>query len=247
MTNAIGDYFANLIGMSLVMTPYSGDDWVERWTIFYWAWGLSWAPFVGTFIARISRGRTIREFVLGVIGMPVLLSALWFATFGGSAMYFEIFKGAGIANAVEAEISSGLFAMLEALPAADILSYLMLALIILFVITSANSATFVLGMFTAKGVLVPKRWLRLTFGIIQVLVAGVLLMSGGLSALQTVSIVAAFPFMILMVFMASALLKSLRDEQRQTELHEALMRERLQRLIDQHDLPGLDDQQEKPK
>lgn len=247
MTNAIGDYFANLIGMSLVMTPYSGDDWVERWTIFYWAWGLSWAPFVGTFIARISRGRTIREFVLGVIGMPVLLSALWFATFGGSAMYFEIFKGAGIADAVEAEISSGLYAMLEALPAADILSYLMLALIILFVITSANSATFVLGMFTAKGVLVPKRWLRLTFGIIQVLVAGVLLMSGGLSALQTVSIVAAFPFMILMVFMASALLKSLRDEQRQSELHEALMRERLQRLIDQHDLPGLDDQQEKPK
>ena len=240
MTNAIGDYFANLIGMSLVMTPYTGDDWVERWTIFYWAWGLSWAPFVGTFIARISRGRTIREFVMGVIGMPVLLSALWFATFGGSAMYFEIFKGANIAEAVEKEISAGLFAMLEILPAAEILSYLMLALIILFVITSANSATFVLGMFTGKGVLVPRRWLRLTFGIIQVLVAGVLLMSGGLSALQTISIVAAFPFMILMVFMASALLKSLRDEQRQIELHDAVMRERLQRLIEQHDLPGFD-------
>ncbi len=240
MTNAIGDYFSNLIGMSLVMTPYSGEDWVERWTIFYWAWGLSWAPFVGTFIARISRGRTIREFILGVIGMPVLLSALWFATFGGSAMYFEIFQNAGIAKTVSQEMSAGLFALLDLLPGADILGVLMLALIILFVVTSANSATFVLGMFSGKGALVPKRWLRFTFGIVQLLVAGVLLMSGGLSSLQTISIVAAFPFMILMVFMANALLKSLKDEQRQIELHEALMRERLQRIIDEHDKADTD-------
>lgn len=238
MTNAIGDYFGNLMGMSLVMTPYTDENWVERWTIFYWAWGLSWAPFVGSFIARISRGRTIREFVLGVIGMPVLLSALWFATFGGSALYFEIFEDAGLAKAVEQEISAGLFNMLELLPGAEVLTIAMLVLIILFVITSANSATFVLGMFSGKGTLVPKRWLRLTFGLIQILVAGVLLLSGGLSALQTVSIVAAFPFMILMVFMARSLLKSLRDEQRQKELHEALMRERLERLIEQH---GLDE------
>ena len=87
MTNAIGEYFSNMIGMSLVMTPYTGEDWVERWTIFYWAWGLSWAPFVGSFIARISRGRTIREFIIGVIGMPVLLSMVWFATFGGSPVF----------------------------------------------------------------------------------------------------------------------------------------------------------------
>ena len=235
MTNAIGDYFDNLIGMSLVMTPYTGEDWVERWTIFYWAWGLSWAPFVGSFIARISRGRTIREFVLGVIGMPVLLSALWFSTFGGSALYFELFEGAGLAQVVSGEMSAGLFAMLEWLPGAEVLSLLMLALIVLFVITSANSATFVLGMFTGKGVLVPKRWLRLTWGVAQVLVAGVLLMSGGLSALQTFSIIAAFPFMILMVFMAGSLLKSLRNERRQIELHEALMKERLQRLLDEHE------------
>ncbi|MGM0595112.1 MAG: BCCT family transporter [Pseudomonadota bacterium] len=235
MTNAIGDYFNNVIGMSLVMTPYTGDEWVERWTIFYWAWGLSWAPFVGSFIARISRGRTIREFVLGVIGMPVLLSAFWFATFGGSALYFELFEGAGLGAVVADEMSAGLFAMIDLLPAAGVVSVLMLVLIILFVITSANSATFVLGMFTAKGVLVPQRWLRLTWGVTQVLVAGVLLLSGGLEALQTISIVAAFPFMVLMVFMAGALLKSLRMEQRQVELHEALMRERLQRLLEEHE------------
>lgn len=235
MTNALGDYFGNMVGMSLVMTPYTGDDWVERWTIFYWAWGLSWAPFVGSFIARISRGRTIREFVVGVIGMPVLLSVLWFSTFGGSALYFEMYEGAALGEAVTREMSSALFATLAYLPGTTIVSALMLVLITLFVITSANSATFVLGMFTSKGVLTPKRWSRLTWGVVQVLVAGVLLLSGGLEALQTISILAAFPFMILMVFMAIALLKSLRNEQRQLELHEAMTHERLLRLLEAND------------
>ena len=238
MTNAIGDYFGNVIGMSLVMTPYTGEDWVERWTIFYWAWGLSWAPFVGSFIARISRGRTIREFVLGVIGMPVLLSVVWFSAFGGSALYFELFESAGIAAAVDEEISSGLFLMLQSLPWAQVLGVLVLILIVLFVITSANSATFVLGMFTGKGVLTPRPWLRLSWGVAQVLVAAVLLMSGGLAALQTMSIVAAFPFMVLMIFMAASLLKSLRNEQRQTELHQALLQERMQRMLEAHEAAG---------
>ncbi len=233
MTNAIGDYFANLIGMSLAMTPYTEEDWVERWTLFYWAWGLSWAPFVGAFIARISRGRTIREFVLGVIGMPVLLSTVWFATFGGSALFMELFGGIPIADAVQQELSSGLFLALDSLPGAALVAPLTLVLIVLFVVTSANSATFVLGMFTSRGVLNPTRLTRLTWGIIQVLVAAVLLLSGGLAALQTISIVAAFPFMVLMIFMAGALLRSLRNEQRQIELHEALLRERLQRLVEQ--------------
>lgn len=238
MTNAIGDYFNNLFGMSLLMSPYTGEDWVQRWTIFYWAWGLSWAPFVGSFIARISRGRTIREFLLGVIGVPVLLSALWFATFGGSALYFEMFADAGLAERVRVEVSAGLFALLELLPAHDISSILILILIALFVITSANSATFVLGMFTAKGVLVPSRPLRLVWGVIQASVAGVLLLTGGLDGLQTISIVAAFPFMVLMVFMAASLLKSLRDELRQTELHEAMIRERVLRMLEEHEAPS---------
>ena len=243
MTNAIGDYFSNVIGMSLVMTPYTGEDWVERWTIFYWAWGLSWAPFVGSFIARISRGRTIREFVLGVIGMPVLLSAFWFSTFGGSALYFELFEGAELGKMVSNEISSGLFGMLNYLPGVEYTSKLMLLLIILFVITSANSATFVLGMFTAKGVLQPRRWIRFSWGLAQILVAAVLLIGGGLASLQTISILVAFPFMILMVFMASALLRSLRDEQRQIELHQAMTNERLQRMLEEYELHVLRDEQ----
>lgn len=238
MTNAIGEYFSNVIGMSLVMQPYTGGDWVERWTIFYWAWGLAWAPFVGAFIARISRGRTIREFVLGVIGVPVVLSTLWLATFGGSALYFEMFQGAGIGDAVTEEISSALFITLAQFPAAEILSGLMVALVVLFVITSANSATFVLGMFTSKGVLEPSRIIRIVWGALQVIVAGVLLVSGGLAALQTLSILAAFPFMILMIFMAGALLSSLRDERRQWELHEAMLRAHLERMIEAQTPPA---------
>jgi len=234
LTNAVGEYFGNVIGMSLVMTPYTGEDWVERWTIFYWAWGISWAPFVGSFIARISRGRTVREFVLGVIGVPVVLSALWFATFGGSALYYELFRNAGISDAVIAEISSALFATLAQLPGAGVLGALMAVLVILFVITSANSATFVLGMFTSGGALEPKRWIRITWGTVPVLVAGVLLLSGGLDALRTVSILAAFPFIVLMVFMAGALLRSLRDERRQWELRDALLHAELESLLEVH-------------
>lgn len=235
MTSAVGAYFNNMFGMSFLMSPYTGEDWVERWTIFYWAWGLSWAPFVGSFIARISRGRTIREFLLGVIGTPVLLSALWFSTFGGSALFFEMFEDANLSLRVSEEVSAGLFALLALLPAYEYTSVLMLVLIVLFVVTSANSATFVLGMFTANGVLVPGRLLRLTWGVVQVGVAAVLLLTGGLAALQTISIVAAFPFMVLMVFMAASLLKSLRDEVRQTELHQAMIQERVMRMLDEHE------------
>lgn len=234
-TTAIGDYFSNVIGMSLVMAPYTGDDWVERWTIFYWAWGLSWAPFVGSFIARISRGRTVREFVFGVVGVPVVLSMLWFATLGGSALYFELFGAASLGEAVQSEISSALFRVLELLPFADVLAGATLILIVLFVITSANSAAFVLGMFTSHGRLDPGRPTRFTWGVTTALATAVLLASGGLEALQTISVIAALPFMVLMIFMAGSLLHALRNEQRQKELHEALLREQVRRLIEEHD------------
>ncbi|MFW6093243.1 MAG: BCCT family transporter [Pseudomonadota bacterium] len=231
-TNAIGGYADHVVGMSLVMTPYTNEDWVERWTIFYWAWGISWAPFVGSFIARISRGRTVREFVLGVIGVPVVLSILWFATFGGTALYFELFEAAGISDAVVVDIASALFVTLEQLPFAQVLGLLMVTLVVLFVITSANSATFVLGMFVSGGALEPARWIRFVWGIVPVAVCSVLLLSGGLDALRTVSILAAFPFIVLMMFMAAALLRSLRAERRQQELHEAILWAELERLLE---------------
>jgi glycine betaine transporter len=231
MTQTLGEYLGSFLQMSLLTTPYSGEHWVEQWTIFYWAWGLSWAPFVGSFIARISRGRTIREFVLGVMIIPVLLSMLWFATFGGSALHFELFDQAGIADAVAKQMPSGLYALLDQLPGSEILSILAIVLICMFVITSADSATFVLGMFTSKGVLNPTRFVRVLWGSLQLLLVAVLLLSGGLDGLRTVSIIAAFPFMILMVLIAVSLYRDLSREFDQRDEKARLLNKRLENLL----------------
>ena len=231
LTQTAGEYLGNIIEMSLVTTPYSHEHWVEQWTMFYWAWGLSWAPFVGSFIARISRGRTIREFVMGVMFVPVALSMLWFSTFGGSAIYFELFEGAGIADAVALEVPAGLYALLDQLPWGGIAAALAVALVSMFVITSADSATFVLGMFTSKGVLTPTRFVRILWGTLQLLMASVLLLTGGLVGLQTVSIIAAFPFMLLMVLMAVSLHKDLAAELKRGEEKEQLIRTRIEQWL----------------
>lgn len=231
LTQTAGEYLDNIIGMSLITTPYSHAHWVEQWTMFYWAWGLSWAPFVGSFIARISRGRTIREFVVGVMFVPVGLSMLWFSTFGGSAIYFELFQGAGIADAVAQEVPAGLYAMLDQLPLGGIAAALAVALVCMFVVTSADSATFVLGMFTSKGVLTPTRFVRILWGSLQLLMASVLLLTGGLVGLQTVSIIAAFPFMLLMVLMAFSLHKDLSAEMWRREEKDKLLRSRVEQWL----------------
>jgi len=231
LTQTIGEYLGNIVEMSLVTTPYSSEHWVQQWTIFYWAWGLSWAPFVGSFIARISRGRTIREFTLGVMIVPVALSMLWFATFGGAAIHFELFGEGGIADAVAREAPAGLYVLLDQLPWGHVAIGVAIALACLFVITSADAATFVLGMFTSKGVLNPTRFVRILWGSLQLLMAGVLLLSGGLYALQTLSIIAAFPFMLLMVLMAFSLQKDLQLEVRRQDEKQRLLNERLENLL----------------
>lgn len=231
LTQTAGEYLGNIIEMSLVTTPYSSEHWVQQWTMFYWAWGLSWAPFVGSFIARISRGRTIREFVLGVMLVPVGLSMLWFSTFGGSAIHFELFENVGIADAVAREVPAGLYVLLDQLPGGTIAAIAAIALVSMFVITSANSATFVLGMFTSKGVLNPTRFVRILWGALQLLMAAVLLLSGGLVGLRTISIIAAFPFMLLMILMAVSLHRDLALEARMRDEKERVLRTRIERLL----------------
>lgn len=231
LTQTIGEYLGNIVQMSLVTTPYSSEHWVQQWTIFYWAWGLSWAPFVGSFIARISRGRTIREFVLGVMVVPVLLSMLWFSTFGGSAIYFELFEHAGIAAAVAQEVPAGLYVMLDQLPGGYYAAIAAVLLVSMFVVTSADAATFVLGMFTSKGVLNPTRFVRILWGVLQLLMAAVLLLSGGLLGLRTVSIVTAFPFMLLMVLMAYSLYRDLVLESLRLAEKDKLLHERIELLL----------------
>jgi glycine betaine transporter len=199
--------------------------------MFYWAWGLSWAPFVGSFIARISRGRTIREFVLGVMIVPVVLSMLWFSAFGGAAIRFEIFENAGIADAVAAEVPAGLYVLLDQLPASEVLSVASIVLVGMFLVTSADSATFVLGMFTSKGVLNPTRAVRVLWGALQMVLVVVLLLAGGLESLRTVSIIAAFPFMLLMILLAVSLYSDLSKEIATRDEKAQVLEGRIERLL----------------
>ncbi|HJL14790.1 MAG TPA: BCCT family transporter, partial [Sandaracinaceae bacterium LLY-WYZ-13_1] len=231
LTQTIGEYLGNIVEMSLITTPYTEQRWVEQWTMFYWAWGLSWAPFVGSFIARISRGRTIREFVFGVMILPVVLSMLWFATFGGSAVHHELFEDVPIANAVAEEAPSGLYLLLDQLPGGAVAAVVAIVLVAMFLITSADSATFVLGMFTSKGVLNPTRFVRILWGVLQLTMAGVLLLSGGLQGLQTISIIAAFPFMLLMVLMAWSLHRDLSLDFARRMEKDRVLHERVEALL----------------
>ncbi len=232
LTTTIGGYIHNLVRMSLRLTPFTSGTWVSDWTIFYWAWWIAWAPFVGTFIARISRGRTIREFVLGVLLVPTAFSFLWFSTFGGSALHMEIFQHQPIAAAVEEDITSALFITLAQLPLGSIISLIAVILIITFFITSADSATFVLGILSSDGQLTPSNRVKLTWGFLQSSIAAVLLLSGSLKGLQTASIVAAAPFAVVMVLICVSLMRSLREEDRLTRKRERARRRKLDELLE---------------
>jgi len=207
----VGQYLQHFLTMSLNTDPAVQAGWVGSWTVFYWAWWIAWAPFVGGFIARISKGRTIRQFVLGVLIAPVMLSFVWMGTFGGTALHLAGIQGVDIVSTVLGDISSGLFVVLQQYPLTGLLSALALIVITIFFITSADSATFVVGMLLSKGNLEPKNITKIIIGGVQGAIAILLLVTGGLTALQTASIIAAFPFMLLMVCMTYALLKELRS------------------------------------
>ena len=213
-TTSIGSYLQNLPSMSFRMFPFDQDNtWVQDWTIFYWAWWIAWAPFVGTFIARISKGRTIREFLLGVLLVPTLFGALWFSVFGGSAIFLEYFKDISVFSVIESQgMESALFSVLQHYPFGLTMSIFAIILIGTFFITSADSATFVLGMQSTNGSLNPPGSVKFTWGVIQSATAAILLWTGGLEALQTASIIAAFPFAIIMILMVFSLLKAFKSE-----------------------------------
>lgn len=217
MVTTLGGYITNFVRMSLTLTPYSDNGWLGANTIFFWAWHISWAPFMGLFIARISRGRTIREFIAGVLIAPSTLGLLWFSTFGATALDIEINGAGGLATLVDTEVELALFATLAELPFGLFTSIVSLILIFIFFITSADSATFVLGSMTSRGQLNPPLVVKLVWGFLIAGTASVLLLSGGggLDALQTASIIAALPFGIIMILMVISISISLRREWRQ--------------------------------
>jgi len=214
LIGSLGQYVNTFIQQSLYIEPYGDNSWVNNWRIFYWAWWIAWAPFVGTFIARISRGRTIREFVLGVIVAPSIASFIWFAVFGilGIDLLFSGKEDLDVLKTIAAVPETALFAVMKHYALGSVISFIALVLLGTFFITSANSATFVLGMMTSGGDLNPSNTKKIVWGVIQSLLAASLLLAGGLKPLQIASVAAAFPFIFVMIFACIALLKALRLE-----------------------------------
>jgi len=211
-TQTLGGYIQNIIIMSFRISAFEGSPWVGSWTLFYWAWWIAWAPFVGSFIARVSKGRTIKEFIIGVLFVPSIYGFLWFATFGGSAIQ-KLREGTTIIGDVVAQdVTKALFVTLEQFPYGQTLSIIAITLIMTFFITSADSATFVLGMMTTHGNLNPPNKVKLIWGLIQSSIAAILLYFGGLDALQMASIITALPFAVIMLFMMYSLYISLAQE-----------------------------------
>ncbi|GAA3725202.1 choline/carnitine/betaine transport [Spinactinospora alkalitolerans] len=210
---ALGGYTARIVPMATQTGAYGGEEWVAGWTVFYWAWWMAYCPFVGTFIARISRGRTVREFIVGVLVVPTVVSLAWFAVMGGTAMRLELSGQAPLSQALADSGEEGvLFAMFDHLPLPMVTSVIVMALIALFFVSSADSASVVLGMFCQRGALAPHRSLIVVWGIAIALTAAVLLLTGGLSAIQTASIVLALPFLLLIVVICIAFFRELRKE-----------------------------------
>ena len=212
----IGNYVVALVPLSTWGEAYSNTDWQSGWTMFYWAWWVSWAPFVGVFIARISRGRTIREFVLGVLLIPMLILFFWFTTFGGVAIHMELLAALdpaivnpGLVQAVQGDMGSAIFKLVEYYPFAKPITLLIVVMIILWFVTSSDSASFVIDMLTAGGDTNPPKIQRLFWAVMEGLIAAILLAAGGLDALQAAAIVAGLPFALVIFLMMYALLRGL--------------------------------------
>ncbi|MDN4473896.1 BCCT family transporter [Demequina zhanjiangensis] len=213
---SIGTYIQDFIGLTFDVSAYegqAGEDWQAGWTTFYWGWWIAWAPFVGIFIARISKGRTVGEFVAGVLAVPTIITFMWFSIMGGTALYREM-NGPGGLIGEDGSVDStmSLFSMLADLPGGYLISIGAIILIALFFITSSDSGSLVVSMLTADGTDDPPRWVRVFWGVTEGLVAAALLVAGGLGALQTASIIAALPFSIVMLLMVVSLWKMFHKE-----------------------------------
>jgi choline/carnitine/betaine transport len=212
---AVGNYFRDMASMSARTAAAGGaatNEWLSSWTIFYWAWWISWTPFVGMFIARISRGRTIRQFVAGVIAVPSVVSLVWFAIFGGAAISAQ--RG-GTDIVGQGGVEAQLFGLLNTFPLAGVASVLVMVLVAIFFVSGADAASMVLGTLSQRGNQDPQRWNVIFWGAATGAVAIVMLLVGGataLSGLQTLTIIAAAPFSLLMIVLCVSLARDLRTD-----------------------------------
>ena len=210
----IGLYLDAIVTRTFRLDAYSGDkEWLGNWTLFYWGWWISWSPFVGMFIARISRGRTIREFILGVLLVPTAFTFIWMTAFGNGALALELAGvGPSIADTIENNLPLGVFVFLESLPFSGVVSFLTLFLIVTFFVTSSDSGSLVIDTITSGGRIDAPVWQRIFWAVLQGVVAAVLMIGGGLGALQSATIATALPFTFVIVSACIGLLKGLRME-----------------------------------
>jgi len=216
-----GAYLQELVSLGAWTETYEGTQWQNDWSVFYWAWWISWSPFVGMFIARVSKGRTVREFFLGVLLVPSILTFLWMSVFGGSALYLELNGIANITDAVNDNIATALFVMVEQYPLSIITSVIGILLVTSFFVTSSDSGSLVIDSITSGGKLDAPVGQRIFWAVSEGAVAATLLLGGGLKALQTAAISTGLPFTIVLLVMCYSLYKGLTEE-----YEELLMRER---------------------
>ena len=211
-THTLGSYVSDFFEMSLRMAPQNAEQrgWIDDWTIFYWAWWISWSPFVGIFIARISKGRTIKEFMLGVLFVPAIVCFIFFTVFGASALNLE---QNGIAKISEFALETSTFGVLNEYPFGMMMSIITIIVVAVFFITSADSATFVLGMLSTGGTINPRNSVKIMWGLMQSAVAAIIVYFGGTQGLQNMLIIAALPFSIVVILMGVSFFKSAHREQ----------------------------------
>jgi len=212
----IGGYLDNLLLMTFYVGANEPGSWQSTWTVFFWGWWLAWSPFVGLFIARISRGRTLREFVFGVLLLPTLVTFVWISVMGGTALHSELFSGGGIVDAVNKDVAYALFATIEHLQTPDSVQFVMgfvaTLLISVYFVTSADSGALVINIILSGGQLEPPKVSRAGWAIGNGVLTAVLLVAGGIAVLQDAVILAALPFSLVIVVMVAGLLKALRSE-----------------------------------
>jgi len=213
---AVGAYFGDLADMAARTAATGGDataEWLSGWTVFYWAWWISWTPFVGMFIARISRGRSIKQFVVGVLLIPSAVSLLWFAIFGGAAINLQR-SGTDLAGQ---STEGQLFGLLNSMPLGGLLSIIAMILVAIFFVSGADAASIVMGTLSQKGTIEPQRWVVIFWGVVMGAIAAIMLIIGAgkgdaLTGIQNITIIMAAPFALVMVALCIALAKDLHDD-----------------------------------
>ena len=207
-----GYYVQNIIATGTYMET-GGTHWMDSWTIFYWAWWFAWAPFVGLFIARISKGRTIKEFILGVVLVPTAVNIVWISIFGSTAFHIELFEQGGMSELVNENIATALFSLLEHYPMPLLSIFFVVVAGVIFFVTSSDSGSLVIDFLSNGGKEKTKVWLRVFWALLEGVVAATLVFGGGLVALQTGSLVTGLPVCILMLLMCYSIIKALKKYQ----------------------------------